>query len=147
MKEELIKHILDADFEEAVKIAWSMPHEDLSEHIIEAAFDRGSLIFYTFVCHMITKYEDFKLHDLAFVLLASPLCHLEGAYFSALFHARKSVELTEQKDIGSLEQLVFLQGIPDPVLSDEEAISACRKILQLDPEHETATEILKELCQ
>ncbi len=44
---------------------------------------------------------------------------IEGAYHCALFHAQRAVELTNEQDTLSLEHLLFLNTVPDQLVSDE----------------------------
>ena len=46
-------------------------------------------------------------YDLAYLLMAQPLCHLERAYFIAYKHAKRAVELTDYTDGLLLENLLF----------------------------------------
>ncbi|MER1998213.1 MAG: hypothetical protein ABS882_00445 [Lysinibacillus sp.] len=43
-----------------------------------------------------------------------------------------------------LENLLFLHGVPDQVVSDEEAADVAQKILMLEPSHRVANEWLKD---
>jgi len=89
------------------------------------------IVFLVFLNYLLIENETSKIHDLAFSLLVNPLSHLEGAYNSALYHALRSIELTNRKDVGSLENLLFLNTIPDKLISDEEAIKICKEILKI----------------
>ncbi|HDR8424421.1 TPA: hypothetical protein QC296_005863, partial [Bacillus cereus] len=101
---------------------------------------------YSFINYLLMKKESSDLHDLAFDLLVNPLCHIEGAYHSALYHAKKSVELTKEENVDSLLQLLFLHSVPNKLISDTKAIEICNKILELDASNEIAKETIKELC-
>lgn len=82
-------------------------------------------------------------HDLAYLLMAQSLCHLERAYFTAYKHAKRAVELTGYTDVLLLENLLFLHGVPDRVVSDEEAADVAQKIVLLETSHRVGNEWLK----
>ncbi|WP_044896516.1 hypothetical protein [Bacillus alveayuensis] len=139
--------ILSNNFEDGKRLVESIDFKTFSEEILYNAYNNCSIIYYSFLNYLLIENETSKIHDLAFSLLVNPLSHLEGAYNSALYHALRSVELTNRKDVGSLENLLFLNTIPDKLISDEEAIKICKEILKLDNKNELAKESLNELLQ
>ncbi|WP_235000490.1 hypothetical protein [Virgibacillus dakarensis] len=141
----LEKLILHADFKKADEITSNLSFDVFSEEILEITYENESIANYSFINFLINKRESNELHDLAFDLLVNPLCHIEGAYNSALYHAKQSVMLTAEKEIGSLENLLFLNSIPDKLVSDQHAIRICKKILSLDNSNQTATDTLNDL--
>lgn len=70
---------------------------------------------------------------------------MEGAYFSALYHVRRSLELTSYQSIEDLEMLLFLSEVPDQVVSIEEATDAANKIIALEPTNQIAKEFMKKI--
>ncbi len=93
---------------------------------------------------LIAGNERAELHGMAFDMLVNPLCYFEGAYYAALYHAKRCVELTNQQDVGYLTNLLFLHDVPDHVVSTEEASDVTKKILSLDPNNEIAKEFMDE---
>lgn len=75
--------------------------------------------------------------------MAQPLCHLQRAYFTAYKHAKRAIELTDYTDTLLLENLLFLHGVPDQVVSDEEAADVAQQIVKVEPSHRVANEWLK----
>ncbi|MFV0938127.1 hypothetical protein [Bacillus thuringiensis] len=146
MLKNLENLITSADFEEAEKLFKNNSFEDFSEEILYVTYENSSITKYSFINYLLMKKESSDLHDLAFDLLVNPLCHIEGAYHSALYHAKKSVELTKEENVDSLLQLLFLHSVPDKLISDTKAIEICNKILELDASNEIAKETIKELC-
>ncbi|MDA1525966.1 MULTISPECIES: hypothetical protein [Bacillus cereus group] len=138
--------ITSADFEEAEKLFKNNNFEEFSEEILYVTYENSSITKYSFINYLLMKKASSDLHDLAFDLLVNPLCHIEGAYHSALYHAKKSVELTKEENVDSLLQLLFLHSVPDKLISDTKAIEICNKILELDASNEIAKETIKELC-
>lgn len=145
MVENINNLILTNNFEDAKRLVESIDFETFSEEILYNAYNNYRMIYYSFLNYLLVENETSKIHDLAFSLLVNPLSHFEGAYHSALFHALRSVELTNRKDVGSLENLLFLNTIPDKLISDEEAIKICKEILILDDNNQLAKETLCEL--
>lgn len=145
MLKKLEDLITSAAFEEAEKLFKSNSFEDFSEEILYVTYENGSITNYSFINYLLTKKESSDLHDLAFDLLVNPLCHIEGAYHSALYHATRSVDLTKEEDVDSLLQLLFLHSVPDKLISDKQAIAICNKILALDASNKIATKTIKEL--
>ncbi|MFB6433773.1 hypothetical protein [Bacillus thuringiensis] len=146
MLKNLENLITSADFEEAEKLFKNNNFEEFSEEILYVTYENSSITKYSFINYLLMKKESSDLHDLAFDLLVNPLCHIEGAYHSALYHAEKSVELTKEENMDSLLQLLFLHSVPDKLISDTKAIEICNKILELDASNEIAKETIKELC-
>ncbi|MGX5481051.1 hypothetical protein ACWKTG_26420 [Bacillus thuringiensis] len=146
MLKNLENLITSADFEEAEKLFKNTNFEEFSEEILYVTYENSSITKYSFINYLLMKKESSDLHDLAFDLLVNPLCHIEGAYHSALYHAKKSVELTKEENVDSLLQLLFLHSVPDKLISDTKAIEICNKILELDASNEIAKETIKELC-
>lgn len=145
MLKKLENLITSADFEEAEKLFKNNNFEDFSEAMLYVTYENGIITNYTFINYLLTKKESSEFHDLAFDLLVNPLCHIEGAYHSALYHAKRSVDLTKEENVDSLLQLLFLHSVPDKLISNEKAIAICNKILELDASNEIAKETIQEL--
>ncbi|WP_156576468.1 hypothetical protein [Bacillus luti] len=145
MLKKLENLITSVNFKEAEKLFKSNCFEDFSEKLLYITYENSSITNYSFINYLLLKKESSDLHDLAFDLLVNPLCHIEGAYHSALYHAKRSVELTKEENVDSLLQLLFLHSVPDKLISDKKAIEICNKILELDASNEVAKETIKEL--
>ena len=144
MFSRLEKGVLKGNFREAENIFKQYQIEDISKEIIFEAFEQSSIAWYSFVNFLLVKKENADLHDLAIGLLINPLCHYEGAYFSALYHTRRSIELTESKDVGFLEYLLFLHDVPDKVVSTKEALEVCKQIEMLEPGNQIVKAFIKD---
>ncbi|RFA31963.1 hypothetical protein CAI16_19450 [Virgibacillus dokdonensis] len=112
--------------------------------MIDIAFHNSSITNYTFVMSLIIEDEKVEFHGIAFDMLVNPLCHIDGAYYTALYHAKRCVELTNQQDVGYLTNLLFLHDVPETVVSEKEAFNVAKKILTLDPNNEIANEFMSE---
>ncbi|OEC02138.1 hypothetical protein GY31_08920 [Lysinibacillus sphaericus] len=145
MLKNLEQLILSANFKDAEAFYHKMDFQQFHDQLISIAYDNRNMINYTFLLYLLMKEESAKLHNLAFSLFVNALTPIEGAYHCALFHAQRAVELTNEQDTLSLEHLLFLNTVPDQLVSDEKGIDICHKILALDPSNKTAKTSLKEL--
>ncbi|WP_256093151.1 hypothetical protein [Lysinibacillus sphaericus] len=139
------KLILSFNFKEAEKLYLKSNFEQFYSELISIAYDNRNMIYYTFLHYLIMKKETAELHNLAFSLCVHALTPIEGAYHCALYHAQRAIELTNEQDVGDLENLLFIYGVPDQVVSDEKALETCHKILALEPSNEIAKSVLKKL--
>ncbi|POZ56714.1 hypothetical protein LYSIN_01497 [Lysinibacillus sphaericus] len=145
MLKNLEQLILSANFKDAEAFYHKMDFQQFHDQLISIAYDNRNMINYTFLLYLLMKEESAKLHNLAFSLFVNALTPIEGAYHCALYHAQRAVELTNEQDTFSLEHLLFLNIVPDKLVSNEKAIDICHKILALDPSNKTAKTSLKEL--
>lgn len=129
MKEQLQQLLSKGHFEEAKNLIEQLDFHVFEELLVEIAFDNGDESNYLFVVYLLKQHEWATYHDLAYLLMAQPLCHVERAYFTAYKRAKGAVELTDSTDTLLLENLLFLHGVPDQVVSDEEAADVAQKIL------------------
>ncbi|WP_121639510.1 hypothetical protein [Virgibacillus sp. Bac330] len=136
--------ILSGNLEEAKKISSNLSIEELDATLTDIAFHNSSITNYAFVMSLIIEDEKVELHGIAFDMLVNPLCHIDGAYYTALYHAKRCVELTNQQDVGYLTNLLFLHDVPETVVSEKEAFNVAKKILTLDPNNEIANEFMSE---
>ncbi|RBP00218.1 hypothetical protein [Rossellomorea aquimaris] len=144
MTNKLNEFIIKGHFEEAKEMTNELSYSELDEELMETAFKDSSITNYAFIMSLLVEEETVELHEMAFRLMVVPLNYLDGAYYAALYHARRCVELTDRQDIGYLSNLLFLHQIPDKVVSEEEACDTARRILALDPEHVIAREFLNK---
>ena len=145
MLKNLEQLILSANFKDAEEIYHKTNFQQFHDQLISIAFDNRNMINYTFLLYLLMKEESAKLHNLAFSLFVNALTPIEGAYHCANYHAQRAVELTNEQDTFSLEHLLFLNIVPDKLVSDQKAIEICHKILALDPANKIAKSSLKEL--
>jgi hypothetical protein len=144
MTNKLNEFIIKGHFEEAKEMANDLSYSELDEKLMETAFKDSSITNYAFIMSLLVEEEIVELHETAFRLMVVPLNYLDGAYYAALYHARRCVELTDRQDIKYLSNLLFLHQIPDKVVSEEEASDTARRMLALDPDHVIAKEFLNK---
>lgn len=144
MTNKLKDYILSGNLEKAKEISSDLSYEELDAELTDTAFNNPSITNYAFIMSLIVENEKVELHGIAFDMLVNPLCHIEGAYYAALYHAKRCVELTNQQDEGYLTNLLFLHDVPDTVVSEEEAYNVAKNILSLNPKNEIAKEFMCE---
>lgn len=142
MIKELENYILSGRFNEAKNLYKQMDFKVFYDNVLEITFDNTSISNYSFIANLLIEEEDANIHDLAYLLLSQPLCYVEGAYASAYYHAKKAAELTNYNEVRMLENLLFLNSVPENVVSNKEAQEIAKKILFLDHKNEVANEFL-----
>lgn len=142
MSNNLETLIVSGRFKEVKDIYQTTDFETFKNDLLTLAYDNEDLSNYSVLVYLLLDTEDDKLHDLAFQVLSQPLCHIEGAYTSSLYHAQRAVDLTDAADVKRLENLLFLNIVPEKIVSDEQAKSIAEKILVLDPTNEVAKDTL-----
>ena len=113
----------------------------LESDFVGLVFDHKSLIWYSLICMLLIKKETAELHWIAAFVLSYPLCHLPGAYASALYHTRKAIQL-DPNDIELKEFLLLFYEIPDQLVGKEEAIKIANEILEVKPSSSAAKGVL-----
>lgn len=142
MTKELNEYILKGHFEQAKIKTKELSYSELDEELMDIAFHDSSIANYSFIMSLLVENETVQLHEMAFRLMVNPLSYLDGAYYAALYHARRCVELTNRLEVGYLSNLLFLHVIPDQVVDEEEAYETAKEILMLDPDDKLAKDFL-----
>ncbi len=127
--------------EDAKAIVSSQPNEVVQDWLIEYGFESNSITAYTFAWQMILEEESADNHLAASTLMATVLCHMPGGYETALYHARRAIELNPE-DNDLWEWLLFFHEIPDTLVSREEADTIAKKILQVKSDSDPARKFL-----
>lgn len=142
MSNNLETLIVSGRFKEVKDIYQTTDFETFKNDLLTLTYDNENLSNYSVLVYLLLETENDKLHDLAFQVLSQPLCHTEGAYASSLYNAQRAVDLTDGADVKRLENLLFLNIVPEKIVSDEQAKSIAKKILVLDPTNEVAKDTL-----
>ena len=141
MDEKIKKLILDGNFDEVQKIAKSFDIEYIRELLIDLCYETENIIAYSFVYNMLCKEESSALHYIASELLSMPLCHVTGAYKSALFHARRAIEL-DPNNISYKEYILLFYNLPERLISEYEAKKFAQEVIEKMPNSKAALDIL-----
>lgn len=147
MLKNLEQLILSGNFKEAEELYHKSEFDQFQSELISITYDNGNIMSYTFLHYLLMQEESVELHNLALSLFTCSLTHIEGAYHCALFHAERLVALTNEQDPDTLEHLLFLNTVPDKLVSNEKALETCHKILALDPMNKYAKETLRKLTK
>lgn len=121
-----------------------MSENEARECLMELGYEKESITIYGFLCSALCDKEDAKLHYLASEVLTMPLCHLEGAYTTGFYHAKKATQMLPN-DIELKEALLLFYNIPDNLLNKEDASKLAQDILEKNPYSKVAIDILKEM--
>lgn len=146
MEEKLIKYFYLGDYESIDELFENVEITKQKDILEKIAFKTESLSIYTYINYRILKNQDkdiVYLHQIAMEILII-LCFIEGAYSSAFYHAKQILKL-QPENVKNLEQLLFFYDIPERLLSEEEAITISKKILEIDKKSAVARKILDKL--
>lgn len=141
METKIKNLILVGKFLDAKQEASLIDSKKLEDILLGIGCDEINICAYSFICFLLQQRETAEYHSIAWMLLSSAFSHWNGAYYAALHHARKAIELSPQ-DIELLEMILFLNVIPEKVVDDEEAKTVAKEILQKNPQHQTAQNFL-----
>ncbi|TMU87164.1 hypothetical protein FGG79_03245 [Bacillus sp. BHET2] len=144
MTNQLKEYILKGQFEKAKVSTKELSYSELDAELMDIAFNDSSIANYSYIMSLLVEKENVELHEMAFRLMVNPLSYLDGAYYAALYHARRCVELTDRQEVGYLSNLLFLHMIPNQVVSEEEAYETAKRMLSLEPNHIQAKQFLNK---
>ena len=144
MKEQLKSLIISGLYKEAKKIFFNMSETVARECLMELGFEKASITIYGFLCSALCDREDAKLHYLASEVLTMPLCHLDGAYATGFYHAKKAAQMRPD-DVELKEAVLLFYNIPEKLLNKEDASKLAKDILEKNPNSKAAIDILKEI--
>lgn len=135
--------ILAGEFLDTRKLLHEIDQEKLAKVLLDIGYDEESICAYSFTCFLMLEKETAEYHCLASEILIHAFPHLVGAYKTALFHIRRSIELCPE-DIELEETLLFFNSIPEKLISDEEAKKIAQVVLLKKPTSEPAQRILSQ---
>jgi tetratricopeptide (TPR) repeat protein len=130
-------------FYESKKLFNEMNEGKQHSFIAALISDTNSLGIYTFLVRLLLEHETAELHSYTAGVIQISLW--EGAYTSALSHARRAVELSNE--LKYKEYLLSYYSVPDCDFERQDAIQLAKEIIQLDPSNKTAMEILGQITR
>jgi tetratricopeptide (TPR) repeat protein len=134
--------IIKGNFAKAKHLSINMDLDTLKEELYLLAYDSETIAPYGFINYLLLDKESSELHYLASYLLGMGLNHLEGAYQTAFFHAKRAVELAPQDNSSYKEYLLFFYEIPAKLLRKDEATKIANEILKIDPTSKPALSVV-----
>ena len=139
LNNDILKHIRNADLHAAYELLKDLSEEQQRDIIVGEAAISDSIAVLGFAEYMISCENNIQNHETA-ALAYIQMCHINGAYEMALFHAREMHRLSPDTDTKKF--LLFFHGIPEKLLIHEEAVKLAQEILLVDPDYAPAKEIL-----
>lgn len=127
----------------ANRLIQTIGFESFLNELLESAYQQESINHYTFVTGWLVEEETYEKHMLAINLLFHPLCHVKGAYQASVYHVRRCMYLSHEDDFYSLENLLFLNEVPEKVVSDQEAHEVALALLNINPHHKLAKKFIQ----
>jgi len=139
-----LEFITQGLYKKATELLIHLNEGQYRDFIMKRGFEKPSIALYSYICFILYNNETAEKHFFTARLLAHPLCVLEGAYSSALFHMRRAIELDPENSEYKSE-ILFFYGTPDDVMSAEEASAIAYELLCNNPNDESALEVLKKI--
>lgn len=140
MSEKIKEYILEGNYQLAESVCNKMNSSDVYNTVLTLAYDTESICIYSFIQYMISRANEALWIKLAIEVMIIPLCHIEGAYSAALFHARELLKL--EYNAANLEMVLFFYDIPDKLIEKSEAESIAKELQRIDPDNKVALHIL-----
>ena len=142
MNNKFLEIIHEGNYQEAKKLLSNKSNEEIYQFLIDQAIETESISIYTFVCFLLSEQESTELHYCAAGILDHGLCYIKGATSASLFHARRAAKLSPD-DISCQRELLFYFGMPDHVMSEQEAEIIAKTVLEKNPDDAKATQVIK----
>lgn len=144
-KEKIEQIIREGNMREARDLILELDFLKLDELLAKIGFDNRDMIqLYFLVLDMLGERDEVEIHRLALSLLSMPLCIIPGAYFGAIYHLKKIIDL-EPDSVNDKEYLLSFYTNPNRLISDVEAEGLVKEVLRAKPNSTIAIEILKIL--
>ena len=141
MQNTMKELILFGKFPKAKTLLKDIDYAIFRNLLFKIGYDDQSICSYAFICFLLLENETIQYHILASELLVSAFSHLEGAYVTALYHIRRTIEL-EPHNVELQANLLFFNDIPDKLISNEEAEAIALNVLVKNPNNLIALDFL-----
>ena len=142
LENDIIDKVTLGEFRKAEMLVKQISYDELERLLLKIGYDYGqSIIIYAFICYLIKQIECIEYHFIAESILCNPLCHLEGAYNTALCHNKRILEI-EKQNIKAMTMMLFYRSLPTPLIGEEEAKNIAYEILKIEPNNIIALQFM-----
>ncbi|WP_100487288.1 hypothetical protein [Sporolactobacillus pectinivorans] len=137
---KLYEALKENDLNKSLIYARNIDYKELFDEICSYINqDINNLFWYTVLLKLLLEKETPELHEVLFNIFITDLVYVDGAPQSALFHAKRSIELSNEKDpnyVQYLVNLLILSVAPYHLVPQEKSKPIVQKVLKLDPNNE-----------
>lgn len=133
--------IFKGDYCDAEKILLELDKNKQRDVIVNLAYDTESISVYSFLRYMSEKNRTQFWLELIIDVMINPLCFIEGAYSTALFHTRELLKMNSS--VANMERILFFYNIPEKLVGHTEAELMAKEIISIEPNNAAALETLK----
>ena len=133
--------ILEGFYCDAEKVLLELNQNEQKDLIMSLAYDTESISVYSFLRYMSEKNRTQFWLELIIDVMINPLCFIEGAYSTALFHTRELLKINSS--VTNMERILFFYNIPEKLVGHTEAKLVAKEIISVEPNNVVALEILK----
>lgn len=132
--EQIIKYILESEFEKAYQLLSEVDNEKFWTSDIYLAIEESlTLNFITFILYYVDKTKDYsKYRDIEYMLTMNFMCNIDGCYSMAAYYKKKMIELDIFKEENLKEILTMTNPNYFPEFKDEYKLEIIDEILSSD---------------
>lgn len=141
MEMKIKKMILEGFYCDAEKALLKISPNEQRDVIMNLAYDTENISIYSFLRYMSEKNRTQFWLELIIDVMINPLCFMEGAYSTALFHTRELLKMNSS--VRNMERILFFYNIPEKLVGHSEAKLVAKEIIRVEPTNAVALEILK----
>lgn len=141
MEMKIKELILEGFYCDAEKVLLELNQNEQKDLIMSLAYDTESISVYSFLRYMSEKNRTQFWLELIIDVMINPLCFIEGAYSTALFHTRELLKINSS--VTNMERILFFYNIPEKLVGHTEAKLVAKEIISVEPNNVVALEILK----
>ena len=141
MEMKIKELILEGFYCDAEKVLLELNQNEQKDLIMSLAYDTESISVYSFLRYMSEKNRTQFWLELIIDVMINPLCFIEGAYSTALFHTRELLKMNSS--VTSMERILFFYNILEKLVGHTEAKLVAKEIISVEPNNVVALEILK----
>lgn len=141
MEMKIKELIFEGFYSDAENVLLELDKNEQRDVIMNLAYDTESVSVYSFLRYMSERNRTQFWLELIIDIMINPLCFIEGAYSTALFHARELLKMNSS--VANMERILFFYNIPEKLVGHTEAKLIAEEIISVEPNNVIALEILK----